>query len=350
MVGLACVVYASPITHPAELLDPDRFGDPAAIEEHLLDAFIPAAYADFPRPPAPDGSRPTIPRYLPDQAQAWLTFLAGHLDERHTRDLAWWEMYRALRRGKMIVGVIIQTVSGLVAGIGIGIGTGPTSGAAAGFAGGLGMGLVTTPPTSPWQMHVQGRGRLRQLPGRLLAGLAVGLTLAFVVGLALQLALPVSFSAGLTLGLGFGIMEWLSSPADTIRSVSPTSVLHNDRAASGIRLLVGGVGFGVVGGLAIGPGVRPINALAVGLVGGLVLGTVGRIVGRRGTGLAGSAWGWYLASRWWLALQGKLPWRLTTFLDDSHRRGVLRQVGAVYQFRHARLQDRLTVDSSKSPR
>ncbi|MEU4668642.1 hypothetical protein AB0F91_11870 [Amycolatopsis sp. NPDC023774] len=26
---------------------------------------------------------------------------------------------------------------------------------------------------------------------------------------------------------------------------------------------------------------------------------------------------------------------------DAHRRGVLRQVGAVYQFRHARLQERL---------
>jgi hypothetical protein len=30
------------------------------------------------------------------------------------------------------------------------------------------------------------------------------------------------------------------------------------------------------------------------------------------------------------------------FLDDACRRGVLRQVGAVYQFRHARLQAHLT--------
>jgi hypothetical protein len=29
------------------------------------------------------------------------------------------------------------------------------------------------------------------------------------------------------------------------------------------------------------------------------------------------------------------------FLADAHRRAVLRQVGAVYQFRHARLQDNL---------
>jgi hypothetical protein len=40
----------------------------------------------------------------------------------------------------------------------------------------------------------------------------------------------------------------------------------------------------------------------------------------------------------WLAAQHKLPWSLMPFLDDAHQRGVLRQQGAVYQFRHARLQ------------
>jgi hypothetical protein len=33
------------------------------------------------------------------------------------------------------------------------------------------------------------------------------------------------------------------------------------------------------------------------------------------------------------------------FLDDAYRRGVLRRAGAVYQFRHARLQDRLAATS-----
>jgi hypothetical protein len=37
----------------------------------------------------------------------------------------------------------------------------------------------------------------------------------------------------------------------------------------------------------------------------------------------------------------RAPARLLRFLEDAHRRGVLRQVGAVYQFRHARLQDHL---------
>jgi hypothetical protein len=38
-------------------------------------------------------------------------------------------------------------------------------------------------------------------------------------------------------------------------------------------------------------------------------------------------------------LTGRLPWRLPEFLDDAYRRGVLRRAGAVYQFRHARLQE-----------
>lgn len=32
------------------------------------------------------------------------------------------------------------------------------------------------------------------------------------------------------------------------------------------------------------------------------------------------------------------------FLDDADQRGLLRQVDAAYQFRHARLQDRLAED------
>jgi hypothetical protein len=55
----------------------------------------------------------------------------------------------------------------------------------------------------------------------------------------------------------------------------------------------------------------------------------------------GSAWPPWLTARGWLALHGRLPWPLMGFLGDAHRRGVLRQVGAVYQFRHINLQHRL---------
>jgi hypothetical protein len=52
-------------------------------------------------------------------------------------------------------------------------------------------------------------------------------------------------------------------------------------------------------------------------------------------------WSNVSSSRIWLALRGEQPWRLMRFLEDAHRRGVLRQSGATYQFRHARVQDHL---------
>ncbi|TXS35124.1 NACHT domain-containing protein [Streptomyces sp. uw30] len=58
--------------------------------------------------------------------------------------------------------------------------------------------------------------------------------------------------------------------------------------------------------------------------------------------LALSAWGRLLTVRVWFGITGRLPWRLLTFLKDAHARGVLRQTGALYQFRHLRLQERLS--------
>jgi hypothetical protein len=55
----------------------------------------------------------------------------------------------------------------------------------------------------------------------------------------------------------------------------------------------------------------------------------------------------YGISRIWLALHNQLPWRLMSFLADAHRRGVLRQAGVVYQFRHLELQHRLATLDSK---
>jgi hypothetical protein len=49
----------------------------------------------------------------------------------------------------------------------------------------------------------------------------------------------------------------------------------------------------------------------------------------------------YLLARSWLATRHRLPWPLMNFLADAHRRGVFRQAGAVYQFRHIELQHRL---------
>jgi hypothetical protein len=45
-------------------------------------------------------------------------------------------------------------------------------------------------------------------------------------------------------------------------------------------------------------------------------------------------------------MRWRTPLRLVRFLEDARDRNVLRAVGPVYQFRHARLQDRLAEQAS----
>nr|WP_162689401.1 NACHT domain-containing protein [Streptomyces sp. ST1020] len=49
----------------------------------------------------------------------------------------------------------------------------------------------------------------------------------------------------------------------------------------------------------------------------------------------------YLPIRACLALSGRLPWHLRSFLEDAHARGVLRKNGALYEFRHIELRSHL---------
>ncbi|WP_037577579.1 NACHT domain-containing protein [Phaeacidiphilus oryzae] len=57
--------------------------------------------------------------------------------------------------------------------------------------------------------------------------------------------------------------------------------------------------------------------------------------------LLSQAWPRCVVVRWFLAARGRLPWRLLSFLEDARARGLLRQAGGVYQFRHVALQERL---------
>lgn len=97
--------------------------------------------------------------------------------------------------------------------------------------------------------------------------------------------------------------------------------------------------------LALGSG-SP-DALVNGLIIGFVLGVLAGLVR-----MTLSSWGsWLVFTRLWLPLTGRLPWRPKRFLEDAHDRGVLRQVGAAYQFRHAQLRDHLAAHhpASRTP-
>jgi hypothetical protein len=86
--------------------------------------------------------------------------------------------------------------------------------------------------------------------------------------------------------------------------------------------------------------------LVVGFIGQLISGLViGAVVGLL-FGALQTAWPAFAMKRCWLASRGCLPWRLIMFLTDAHQRGVLRQNGTAYQFRHVQLQKHFAGSSS----
>lgn len=219
--------------------------------------------------------------------------------------------------------------------------------------------------TGPSRINLHLRRRAREIPriisrvsdeagmGAFLAGGIASILVAWVsdtFNYTHQSDLPVFIAffgilAGSTLSLLFiltsGLLKWAQSPVSNDRPSSPRSTLRADFQIMGFRILVVGLPVvclivvtfahsdGVVGALAVGTSL----GLSFGLMAGL-----------------GSPGDVYLLIKTRLWFKGQLPWRLMSFLEDAHRLGLLRQVGPVYQFRHADLQDRLALQHEGSRR
>ena len=177
------------------------------------------------------------------------------------------------------------------------------------------------------------------------SGLRAGLVDGLVTGLPVGVAFGLIFA--LAGGFALGLVTLLETPLDTGAAATPVSLLVANRATVLRQILVTAPVLAVV----IGVGGWVVVALLQGLVGplswplpdGIIVGVVGGVSIALSYALAFTAWGqWMVLSRVTLPLAGRLPWALTTFLDDAYQRGVLRQAGAVYQFRHARLQRHLS--------
>ncbi|MGW7087439.1 NACHT domain-containing protein [Streptomyces sp. NPDC054871] len=163
----------------------------------------------------------------------------------------------------------------------------------------------------------------RQSPGQLM-------------GSALSFGLAGGLGIGVVAGFAAGLHRWLGAPLDTTRTPSPLASLRTDRDTGLVRgfliTLVAWLCNVFVAVLPLGAAAATVVVIPTGLV------TV-----------ALSAWGRLLTARLWLCSTGRLPWGLMAFLAEAHERGVLRQAGAVYQFRHARLQERLASTDEDHP-
>ncbi|WP_310729096.1 NACHT domain-containing protein [Streptomyces sp. N2A] len=334
------------LSDPNELLDQERFPTRQDIDTHLFAAFIPAAYRPHPHHPT---------RWTAQKAQHALTFLARHLQHTlgGTPNLAWWQLPQAHpRHGQVLavglmVGLMVWFPLVFLFGFGVGFSTAmkawlllglPWTVAAAGIAS---SGKERKPSSG---IRWSWRGK---------SWLTVGLTIGPIFGLffASFAATGTEFPAWLIIGLADGLLFALLGGVrpvhpDLSKAVGSGVVLARDRRTLSTLTLAGALAGALAMMLEIALefllGYRSPAALWQDLAFGLGFGLgVGLPVGLL-IGLAGSVWMEFLVARIRLATLGHIPWHFMSFLADAHqRRGILRQVGAVYQFRHIDLQRHL---------
>jgi hypothetical protein len=360
LLGLARDVYAPAGTDPAELLDRGRHPDQESIERSLLDAFVPVRYTTY---PTLSGARPVarIP-YDKDRAGGWLTFLARHLHHLGADEIAWWRLHGALpRRGlEALAGAACAALTGPSVGLLAGLLFGTRFLLPAGLASGLGVGLGAAllvglrRGPSPSRILFAVRGRGSQVRRALALGLAAGPIAGTTFGLlfwlvgrvprGLEIGTTAGVVAGTVGGLGVGVMAALRAPIETSRVADPPSLLSADRSAALLQAATGGLAAGFAAGALAVLAAGPQADAGLPLVAGLGVG-----IGVALVAACTTAWGQWTLTRLWLAGLGRTPLRLMEFLDDAHRRGVLRQTGTVHQFRHALLQSHLAAGGAQRP-
>ncbi len=341
----------------------DAAGHPASsqdIADHLLDRVLPAAYTQQPGEPPP--------RYDLPAAERALQRIATRMNNDGTRDLQWWHAPAWAHAAPRFIATWLG--AGLAAGLSAGLWVGLSAGLSAGLLFGIGAGIVAGVafgrgnkiPRRMTPLRWRQLFRRRPLVVGLLAGTVGGfafwwinhaLTLPAVALLwdALVLGLVIGFVAW----LGAGLVAGMSRPGtDNTSPLSPLSSWRSDRAFGLAAGLVAGLAFALSFGFVFGLNVFGLYISALPTVPGsavhlsifwpgLVYGFVAGLAAGLVFGLAyPQTWSSSLAFAQ-LAASDRTPVRLMRFLEDARSRSVLRTVGPVYQFRHARLQDRLAV-------
>jgi len=335
MLSLARIVYHRSNSSPGDLITAAWASRRDGIEQHLLGGFVLVAYT------SQVGSQPCLSPQRAAQAQRWLASIALHLQTANAgQDLAWWQLRRTtvslqwLLTAGLLAPLLTTSPYRLLWWVTLGV-----------FIVAL---LTTIRARRPRQVDVTfDRRRTKRLAAALAAGVFVGLTVGrFPDTLAIPLLALISVYVfdNIVSEPDRPIVTFFTT-ANANRAVSPISLLRRDRKFALSVSCTVGLTFTmpvVVVALVEGPGLKldpglsalvMIFALAYVLVLGLIIGAI--------AGVGISAWGQFSVVRLLLALRGRTPLRLMTFLQDAYQRGILRQAGGVYQFRHARLQQQL---------
>jgi hypothetical protein len=333
--------------------------DPRTIEDALLRRLISYAYNPASGP---------LPPFTEARARRTLTFLARRMSTTGTdhgrrrastsRDLAWWHLgLWAPRWPRIAVTLLMFAVGGwLYAGA-----RGAAGGAILSTGALLALSLREAEPIRLVRPRWRALAAWQVLLAGLLLGTGSGLAYALQYGwfAGLQVALVAGAGGWLVVGVFTGISgSMYSGRSPETGTLTSAQSWRNDVVGSLLRGVVGGIAFGLVTGTLyglLGPSLAPVvtGGLAepmhdylLGLAESLLVGSV--LYGVAAGILIGGLFG-VVYSQAWIArlamvqlwLRRRTPLRLLTFLDDALQRGVLRSVGPVYQFRHARLQDLL---------
>ncbi|WP_370185694.1 hypothetical protein [Rhodococcus wratislaviensis] len=383
-------VHVENKTDPTPLVDPAHYPDADAIRAHLFDGLIPAIITK--RLNKSDGTDPLRPRRIwePDATRQRLAYLAVQLHDN--RDLRWWHLPTAVTFIVTITltwltfGLVAMVASGLtyvlmlalegVRTIGTDelaydypdvritetfmLGAVPMLWAIA-LVGALIVGARIRRVSGSGYINLRLRGRGRRLAREaaygLVGGSMVGMTVVMFplaaaligwsrgepvedLGFNLMLALRIGLTIGAPIGTAVGLARWARSPGIVDRSRTPISTYRDSRNLTAVLVVtIGLVGWFAVGllGVYVGSWRGWEDMVQMMLAYGLLGLVVGSMVGL----MIEPAWIGFVVRSRWLTIRGKLPWQVMGFLDDAHRLGLLRTAGAVYQFRHAELQDHL---------
>jgi hypothetical protein len=372
---LVTTVYQDGDKDPTELA---RYPSPDKILEHLLDGLVTAAYS------SPAGDLPAIDDPVAvETARRRLIKVADYLGPKLERqNIDWWALPEYVPR--WFTGSIVGTLVGCILGVAVGVAAATRFSDHAGVRLGITFAVVTgilsgitsvRPQEDPRTVDLHFHWDYWRFVGCLSVGVAVGVAAGFadarhgglVAGLvtaavvgpvcaipcvkaftlapgitagvtaAIALGLSSGLSAGngnpllsgLLAGLVFAVSAWvfvgLFQPARKKFVVTPRLLLDRDRNGSLTVAVTAGIAFGVVYGVALGPffGMVALVALFVSVA------------------VTVSMWAVFNVSRVWLALAGMVPLNIMGFFHEAYCRGVLRQVGGSYQFRHTQLKEAL---------
>jgi len=359
LIRVARERYERQDSDPCSLLDEARFPTREEIEDHLLQAFVTAAYQDARRPGA--RSRRTA------EAERWLAFLARRARGTASQ-VCWWQLQAVtpIQEGAAIVfsAAAFGLVFGLAPVLLFGRWLGGGEAVAVGVAGGL-FGMVTGGLASQ-ALPAPGMKRLRRLLRRWLAGVIFGLMIGFATAvLILEINPPPAAARESDFGSVFGKAlfflpllagwfmagdwaNWGRGRIDIPAVSSPVGLLNADRAATiGESVLLAVVMGGSIGTWAalMASGIPDSISVSQSFFRGLLLGVLYAIA----YALAARAWSrWNLFGRAPLALSRRQSWRTITFLEDACGRGILRHAGLAYEFRTEALR-RCLVTVQKKP-